>query len=62
LLELTPASGQRLLFSATLDGAVTVIVKRYLRNPVTHEADSPESATPDVEHHVLQVDSEQRMP
>ena len=44
------------------DGAVTVIVKRYLRNPVTHEADSPESATPDVEHHVLQVDSEQRMP
>jgi superfamily II DNA/RNA helicase len=62
LLELTPARGQRLLFSATLDGAVAVIVKRYLRNPVTHEADSPESATPDVEHHVLQVDAEQRMP
>ena len=61
ILELTPASGQRLLFSATLDGAVAVIVKRYLRNPVTHEADSPESATPDVEHHVLQVDADQRM-
>ena len=62
LLELTPASGQRLLFSATLDAAVAVIVKRYLRNPVTHEADSPEASSADVEHHVLQVDAEQRLP
>ncbi len=62
LLELTPASGQRLLFSATLDAAVAVIVKRYLRNPVTHEADSPQASSVDVEHHVLQVDPEQRLP
>jgi len=62
LLELTATSGQRLLFSATLDAAVAVIVKRYLRNPVTHEADSPMAATADVEHHVLQVDAAQRMP
>ena len=29
-----PAGGQRLLFSATLDNGVDVLVKRYLTNPV----------------------------
>ncbi|MFZ1286341.1 MAG: DEAD/DEAH box helicase, partial [Candidatus Phosphoribacter sp.] len=62
LLTLTPATGQRLLFSATLDAAVAVIVKRFMRNPVTHEADSPHAATLDVEHHVLEVTTDQRMP
>ena len=30
-----PQGGQRLLFSATLDGAVGVLVRKYLENPVT---------------------------
>ncbi len=36
LLDLTPASRQTLLFSATLDGAVDTLVRGYQRNPVSH--------------------------
>ncbi|MDP9394201.1 MAG: DEAD/DEAH box helicase, partial [Actinomycetota bacterium] len=36
LLQRTPAGGQRMLFSATLDGAVDRIVRRFLSDPVTH--------------------------
>jgi superfamily II DNA/RNA helicase len=37
LLDRTPADRQTLLFSATLDGAVDVLVRRYQRDPVRHE-------------------------
>ena len=43
LLDATPARGQRMLFSATLDKAIDVLVKRFLTNAVTHEADSAQS-------------------
>jgi superfamily II DNA/RNA helicase/cold shock CspA family protein len=36
LLDQTPATRQTLLFSATLDGAVDVLIKRYQRDPVRH--------------------------
>ena len=36
LLDFTPAKGQRMLFSATLDNGVGVLVDRYLHNPRTH--------------------------
>jgi superfamily II DNA/RNA helicase len=36
LLDLVPAGGQRLLFSATLDRQVDTLVRRYLANPVRH--------------------------
>ena len=36
LLAKTPADGQRLLFSATLDGDVDTLVKRFMTDPVTH--------------------------
>jgi superfamily II DNA/RNA helicase len=39
LLDRTPRDGQRLLFSATLDKAIDVLVKRFLSSPVTHQAD-----------------------
>jgi len=55
LLDRTPLGGQRLLFSATLDNGVDVLVKRYLHSPVTHSVDSAESPVPDMEHHVLHV-------
>ena len=54
ILDATPRDAQRLLFSATLDNGVDVIVKRYLSNPVTHSVESPQ-AEPDMEHHVLTV-------
>jgi superfamily II DNA/RNA helicase len=51
-----------MLFSATLDARVGVLVKQFLRNPVTHEADSNEPAASATAHHVLQVEQEQRFP
>ena len=34
LLRATPAGGQRLLFSATLDNGISVLVKEFLSNPI----------------------------
>jgi superfamily II DNA/RNA helicase len=62
LLEQTPRGSQRLLFSATLDNAVNVLVKKFLVGPVTHEADSAMSPVSAMEHHVLHVQHEQRVP
>jgi superfamily II DNA/RNA helicase len=62
LLDRTPKGSQRLLFSATLDNAVNVLVKRFLVDPVTHEADSAQSPVAAMEHHVLHVQHEHRVP
>ncbi len=61
LLDETPRDGQRMLFSATLDQAVDVIVKRYLRNPVTHSVDSEQSPIVEMAHHVLHVTNIDRL-
>ncbi|MFM7148070.1 MAG: DEAD/DEAH box helicase, partial [Actinomycetales bacterium] len=55
LLDLTKPGGQRLLFSATLDGDVDALVRDYLRNPARHEVDVPGAAVPTMDHHVLVV-------
>ena len=60
LLDQTPADGQRLLFSATLDSGVDVLARRYLHNPVTHEVDSAASPVPAMDHHVFNVDAADR--
>ncbi len=62
LLDKTPKDGQRLLFSATLDGGIDVIVKRYLHNPVTHSVDTVQSPVSTMAHHVLHVRQEDRLP
>ena len=43
LLGQTPRAGQRLFFSATLDHGIDVLVKRFLRDPAVHHADSPQT-------------------
>jgi superfamily II DNA/RNA helicase len=58
ILDLTPAGGQRLLFSATLDGAVGTLVNRYLTDPVTRSIASATAQVSTMEHHVLMVDTE----
>ncbi|WP_374456895.1 DEAD/DEAH box helicase [Nocardioides sp.] len=62
IMDKTPQPGQRLLFSATLDKAIDVLVKRFLTNPVTHEADSAQSPVATMHHHVLHLSREQRVP
>ncbi|WKN48407.1 DEAD/DEAH box helicase [Nocardioides sp. Arc9.136] len=62
LLDATPARGQRLLFSATLDKAIDVLVKRFLHEPVVHQADSAQSPVSAMDHHVLHLSREHRVP
>jgi superfamily II DNA/RNA helicase len=57
LLDRTPKVGQRLLFSATLDNGVDVLVKRYLSNPTTHSVDPAVAPVSTMTHHVFQVQS-----
>jgi superfamily II DNA/RNA helicase len=62
LLSQTPDNGQRLLFSATLDRAVDGLVRRFLKRPATHEADSAQSPVAAMDHHVLHIPLAQRTP
>jgi len=62
IMDRTPENGQRLLFSATLDNGIDVLVKRYLSRPVTHSVDSEQSPVAAMEHHVLHVSSDDRLP
>ncbi|MEO3814503.1 DEAD/DEAH box helicase [Sphaerisporangium sp. B11E5] len=55
LLDHTPADGQRLLFSATLDGDVDKLVRRFMNAPVTHSLAPATSPVDTMEHHMLQV-------
>ncbi|MFE3072458.1 DEAD/DEAH box helicase [Streptomyces sp. NPDC059247] len=54
LLDLTP-DGQRLLFSATLDRDVDLLVERYLNDPADHSVDPSAAAVSTMDHHVLLV-------
>jgi superfamily II DNA/RNA helicase len=57
ILRATPAGGQRLLFSATLDNGVDVLVKQFLRNQVLHSVDEAHSPVPAMTHHVFLLES-----
>ncbi|EON31816.1 Superfamily II DNA and RNA helicase [Gordonia terrae C-6] len=57
ILAATPAGGQRMLFSATLDNGVDKLAKRFLDNPVLHSVDSAESPVAAMTHHVFEVSS-----
>jgi len=46
---------QTLLFSATLDGAVNQLVKRYMKDPVFHELESKEPTVEEMDHRFLLV-------
>ncbi len=55
LLDATPPEGQRMLFSATLDNAVDVLVRRFLTDPVVHSVDSATAAPGAIIHHLFTV-------
>jgi superfamily II DNA/RNA helicase len=60
LLDATPSEGQRMLFSATLDGAVDVIARRFLHRPARHSVDA-DSKPPEIAHHLLTVTAADRV-
>ncbi|MBT2383325.1 DEAD/DEAH box helicase [Streptomyces sp. ISL-11] len=55
LLDQVRTEGQRMLFSATLDRNVDLLVRRYLHDPVVHSVDPSAGAVTTMEHHVLHV-------
>lgn len=56
ILNATPAEGQRLLFSATLDNGVDKLVNRFLHNPVMHSVNEIDEPPVKMTHHVFSVD------
>jgi len=61
ILNKTRNDRQTLLFSATLDGAVGVLIREYQSDPVTHEAGTIEPETTDAEHHFWLVDNSRKV-
>ncbi|MGC2941854.1 DEAD/DEAH box helicase [Brevibacterium sp. FAM 24638] len=55
ILKQTPAEGQRMFFSATLDNDVDKLVRRFLHNEVLHSVDEATSHVSAMTHHVFEV-------
>ncbi len=55
LLRQAKNQHQTLLFSATLDGVVDSLVRRYQTDPVFHEVESPEVMVDEMTHRFIQV-------
>ncbi|MFE0633155.1 DEAD/DEAH box helicase [Streptomyces sp. NPDC058864] len=55
LIERVRPDGQRMLFSATLDGNIDRLVQRFLSDPVVHSVDPSAGAVTTMEHHVLHI-------
>ncbi|SNU00879.1 Superfamily II DNA and RNA helicase [Ruaniaceae bacterium KH17] len=53
ILAATPAGGQRMLFSATLDRGVDKLSRRFLSDPVSHELDESSVPVGELTHRVL---------
>jgi superfamily II DNA/RNA helicase len=61
ILDATPAGGQRMLFSATLDRGVGRLVERYLDEPAMHAIAPAASPVEDVDHHVFTMRSSDKL-
>ncbi len=55
ILRKVPSDRQTLLFSATLDREVDVLVRRYMRDPVRHEVAADTQTVDDMTHRFLRV-------
>jgi superfamily II DNA/RNA helicase len=55
LLDRVPPGGQRLLFSATLDGQVDTLVRRYLTDPVRHTVAPTAAVAARMDHQIRTV-------
>ena len=60
IMDKTPQTGQRMLFSATLDNGVDKLVRRYLHNQVLHSVDEATSHVSAMTHHVFEVSAENK--
>jgi len=60
LLRATRPHGQRLLFSATLDNGISVLVNDFLTDPAVHAVDDATSHIETMTHHVFAVHKDDR--
>lgn len=60
LLDATPTTGQRMLFSATLDGGIDAVVRRYMDDPSVCAIAPTPLAPADVTHHLLAVSNDEK--
>ncbi|GAB3618714.1 DEAD/DEAH box helicase [Okibacterium endophyticum] len=56
ILRRTAPGGQKLLFSATLDKGVAMLVKEFLDEPAVHEVAGEDQASSTIDHRVLVVE------
>jgi superfamily II DNA/RNA helicase len=61
LLNMTPADGQRLLFSATLDRGVDKLVRQFLTDPALHAVASDTSHVELMDHRVWAVSHDSKV-
>lgn len=61
ILEMIPASAQRVMFSATLDGDVDKLVKKFVPNSVLHSITTTDATLAATEHHVFEVDPHEKL-
>ena len=61
LLDQTPADGQRMFFSATLDRGVGQLVTKYVTSPALHAVPETAESTP-AEHSILVLRAEDKVP
>ena len=61
LVDMTSASRQTLLFSATLDGPVDTLIRDYQRDPVRHDVELDDDGRGDVSHHFWRVEANDRV-
>ncbi len=61
ILDLTPANRQTLLYSATLDGDIDVLVRRYQNDPARHELEVDEDDASAAVHLFWRVSSGDRV-
>ncbi|MEJ7726523.1 MAG: DEAD/DEAH box helicase [Actinomycetes bacterium] len=59
-LEDCPRDGQRLLFSATLDKDVNVLVRRHMHDPVVRSISPTTASVATMSHHVLVVSADDK--
>jgi superfamily II DNA/RNA helicase len=61
ILDLVPAGGQRMFFSATLDRDVAKLVTAYVSDPALHAVPLPADSSP-AEHSVLVLNHDDKVP
>ncbi|MCL4449491.1 MAG: DEAD/DEAH box helicase [Actinobacteria bacterium] len=61
LLDQIPSTRQTMLFSATLDSEVDLLVHRYQQNPCFHQADTSKESVGEVDHMFWKVEHSKRV-